>query len=66
VINRASCCEQCGAPQRPTARFCGQCGAPGITPPPAPQPPSAATCQKCGKEINSGAKFCGNCGAKLG
>ncbi len=49
-------CPQCGATNRPGARFCGQCRAA------LPAGLTMKVCPQCGKGNRMGAKFCGDCG----
>ena len=49
-------CRECGAENRPTARFCGACGASLATERP---------CPSCGAEQPVGLRFCDECGSAL-
>lgn len=65
-------CPGCGAPLKPTNRFCRSCGRPvahaearSALTQPAPENNPARVCPKCGGEVRPGVKFCRNCGQKL-
>ena len=49
-------CPNCGANNRPNARFCAQCAAP-LAP-----AMTMKVCPQCGKQNLIGARFCGQCG----
>ena len=54
-------CPSCGAPRKPTDKFCMKCGAKLETPSPSPD----LTCPSCGAPRKPTDKFCMKCGAKL-
>lgn len=66
-------CRQCGAANKPEAKFCRSCGGTLAAPAPpasaapwAPAAPvSAPRCPKCGAEAAPGRKFCHICGQAL-
>lgn len=71
-VPAARLCPHCGAPLKPTSKFCRNCGkvsAPGVAeaaplrPPPAAAP--ALTCPNCGEPVRPGVKFCRKCGTTL-
>jgi membrane protease subunit (stomatin/prohibitin family) len=51
-------CQNCGAKNPTTTKFCGNCGA-------SLAPPTKVVCPKCKTENLSTMKFCGNCGTAL-
>ena len=55
-MSMASRCGQCGAPNRPGARFCGDCGTALIT---------ETRCRSCGATNGPDQKFCDECGTLL-
>ncbi len=60
-------CRQCGAANKPEAKFCRSCGGTLAAPAPAPAaaPVSAPRCPNCGAEAGPGRKFCHICGQTL-
>jgi predicted amidophosphoribosyltransferase len=71
-------CPRCGAPLKPTSKFCGSCGKlvaaggagtdaalaspPHVAKMPPSSPPAGVICEHCGAAVKTGKKFCWNCG----
>ncbi len=51
-------CQECGAKNPTTTKFCGNCGA-GLV------PPAKTVCPQCKAEVPANMKFCGNCGQPM-
>jgi predicted amidophosphoribosyltransferase len=51
-------CQNCGAKNPTTTKFCGNCGA-------SLAPPAKIICPNCKAEVPTNMKFCGNCGKPL-
>jgi len=51
-------CQNCGAKNPTTTKFCGNCGA-------SLAPPAKTVCPNCKAEVPANMKFCGNCGKPL-
>lgn len=57
-------CSKCGAPLKPTNKFCGNCGERVIQGKPA-DAPARLTCPQCGEPVGAHDTFCMMCGTRL-